>query len=169
MSEAHHDKKLYWCNGRLIHDQKIGTLLYQHRKRLKKPPKIYIADTGILHALLNINNIDELLSHPLAGFPWEGFILTQLLESLDGWEFYYAATADQAEIDFILKKGKLLIAIESKLSKSPTVSRGFYSLLHDLKIKEAYVACPINDSYPISENTTVIGIHALIKKLSVYN
>ena len=95
-------------------------------------------------------------------------LFRSLAESLQGWEFYYSSTADQAEIDFILKKGKRLIAIESKLSKSPTLSRGFYSLLHDLKIKEAYVACPIDDSYPISEHTTVIGIHALIKKLSSY-
>ncbi len=137
-------------------------------KRLKKTPKMYLTDTGLLHALLNINSLDELLAHPVAGFSWEGFVLIQLMKSLSGWEFYYASTADQAEIDFILKKGKHLIAVESKLSKSPTVTRGFYSLLHDLKIKEAYVASPIEDSYPISENTIAININALIKKLSAY-
>ena len=136
-------------------------------KRLKKTPKIYLTDSGILHALLNINNMDELLSHPIAGFSWEGFVLNQLVNSLKGWEFYYSSTADQAEIDFILKKGKRIVAVESKLSKAPSVSRGFYSLLKDLKIKEAYVACPIDDSYPISQNTTVIGITELITKLNV--
>ena len=135
-------------------------------KRLKKTPKIYLTDSGILHALLNITNFDELLSHPIAGFSWEGFVLNQLTSSLKGWEFYYSSTADQAEIDFILKKGKRVIAIESKLSKAPSLSRGFYSLLKDLKIKEAYVVCPIDDSYPISQGTTVIGIDKLIKKIN---
>ncbi len=137
-------------------------------KRLKKTPKVYLSDSGILHALLNIHSFDELLSHPVAGFSWEGFVLTQLIESLPDWEFYYAATADQAEIDFILKRGKHLIAVESKLSKSPVVQRGFYSLLKDLKITEAYVAAPIDDSFPLAPTTTAIGLDALIKKLKKY-
>ncbi len=138
-------------------------------KRLKKTPKIYLADTGLLHALLNINNLNELLAHPVAGFSWEGFVLTQLMEALSDWEFFYSATADQAEIDFILKKGKRLIAVESKLSKAPVVTKGFYSLLKDLKIKEAYVASPVSDRFKISENTTVININDLIKQLNQQN
>ncbi len=135
-------------------------------KRLKKTPKIYLSDSGILHALLNINSLDDLLAHPVAGFSWEGFVLSQLVDSLKGWEFYYAATADQAEIDFILKKGRHLIAVESKLSKAPNVTRGFYNLLNDLKIKKAFVVCPIEDSFPLAKNTTAIGISELIKKLN---
>ena len=138
-------------------------------KRLKKTPKIYLADTGLLHSLLNINNLNELLAHPVAGFSWEGFVLTQLMEALPDWEFFYSATADQAKIDFILKKGKRLIAVESKMSKAPVVTKGFYSLLKDLKINEAYVASPVDNNFRISEITTVININDLIKQLRKRN
>ncbi len=135
-------------------------------KRLKRSPKIYLSDCGLLHALLNVSGANDLLSHPVAGYSWEGFVLSQLTICLTDWEFYYATTADQAEIDFILKKGKRLVAVECKLSKAPVVTKGFYYLLNDLKIKEAYVACHIEDSFALSKRVTAISIADLVKKLS---
>lgn len=135
-------------------------------KRLKRSPKIYLSDTGLLHALLNISGASDLLSHPVAGFSWEGFVLNQLTYSLSGWEFFYATTADQAEIDFILKKGKRVVAIECKLAKAPSVTKGFYYLLNDLKIKEAYVCSPIEGSFPLGKGVEAIGIADLIKNLN---
>lgn len=135
-------------------------------KRLKRAPKIYLSDSGLLHALLNISNMNDLLAHPVSGFSWEGFVLTQLIDSLSDWEFFYAATADQAEIDFILKKGKRIVAVECKLSKAPIVSKGFYYLLNDLKIKEAYVVSPVDDTFVVGKGTHVINIGNLIEKLS---
>jgi uncharacterized protein len=134
-------------------------------KRMKRSSKIYLADTGLLHALLNIANLNDLLSHPVAGFSWEGFVLSQLTSHLPDWEFYYASTADQAEIDFILKKGKRTVAIECKLSKAPKVAKGFYYLLADLKIKEAFVVCPIDEGFSISKEVKVVSIPELLNKL----
>ncbi len=134
-------------------------------KRLKRSPKIYLSDSGLLHALLNISSMNELLSHPVAGFSWEGFVLSQLTTALAGCEFFYASTADQAEIDFIIRKGRKVIAIECKLSKAPVVARGFYYLLNDLKIKEAYVVCPIEKSFALSKGVLAIGIAELVEKL----
>jgi hypothetical protein len=135
-------------------------------KRIRKTPKIYLSDSGMLHALLNIQTMHELLGHPVAGFSWEGFVFSQLSQALKDWEIYYLTTADQAEIDFILKRGKQLVAVESKLSKAPTVSRGFYTLMKDLHIKEGYVVAPIEASFPVSEKARVVNIDTLIKKLS---
>jgi uncharacterized protein len=134
-------------------------------KRLKRSPKIYLSDSGLLHALLSIANWSELLSHPVAGFSWEGFVLSQLTNSLPGWEFYYASTADQAEIDFILKKGKRVVAVECKLSKAPVVTKGFHYLLSDLKIKEAYVVCPIDSSFPMGKGVQAMNVLDLIEKI----
>jgi uncharacterized protein len=134
-------------------------------KRLKRSPKIYLSDSGLLHALLSIANWSELLSHPVAGFSWEGFVLSQLTNSLSGWEFYYASTADQAEIDFILKKGKRVVAVECKLSKAPVVTKGFHYLLSDLKIKEAYVVCPIDSSFPMGKGVQAMNVLDLIEKI----
>ncbi len=134
-------------------------------KRLKKSSKIYLADSGLLHTLLNISSLNDLLSHPVAGFSWEGFVLSQLMSHLPDWEFYYATTADQAEIDFVIKKGKRLVAIECKLSKAPRVTKGFYYLLADLKIKEAFVVCPVEEGFSISKETRVVSISELLNIL----
>ena len=147
--------------------RKIEPFYANIEKRLKRGAKIYLTDSGILHALLNIHSVNDLLSHPVAGFSWEGFILNQLMSNLPEWEFFYATTADQAEIDFIIKRGKRTIAIECKLSKAPKVNKGFYYLLNDLKIKEAFVVCPITESFLISKETKAIGIEELIGKLQI--
>jgi len=146
--------------------QKLEPFKANIQKRLSKTPKIYLSDSGILHALLNIQTMNELLGHPVAGFSWEGFVLSQLSHSLKGWEIFYVTTADQAEIDFILKRGKHVIAIETKLSKAPTVSRGFYSLMKDLNIKEGYIVAPVEASFPIGNKTYVVNLETIVDKLA---
>ena len=135
-------------------------------KRIRKTPKVYLSDSGMLHALLNIQTMNELLGHPVAGFSWEGFVFSQLSQALKAWEIYYMTTADQAEIDFILKRGKHLVAVEAKLSKSPSVSRGFYTLMKDLDIKEGYVVAPIDATFPVNEKTRAVNMDTLVKTLS---
>ena len=134
-------------------------------KRFRKTPKLYLSDTGILHALLNLKTMDDLVTHPVAGFSWESFALNQIIEMFDDWEIFYATTADLAEIDFILKKGRRTVAVECKLSKSPQLSKGFFTLMSDLKIKEGYVVCPISSSFPLKENVTATGIASLSELL----
>ena len=74
-------------------------------KRIRKTPKVYLSDSGMLHALLNIQTMNELLGHPVAGFSWEGFVFSQLSQSLKDWEIYYMTTADQAEIHWAFAEG----------------------------------------------------------------
>lgn len=146
--------------------QKLEPFQVNIQKRIRKTPKIYLADSGILHALLNIQSMNELLGHPVAGFSWEGFVLSQLTAALRDWEIFYVTTADQAEIDFILKRGKHLIAVETKLSKSPSVSRGFYTLMNDLNIKEGYVVAPVDVPFRVSEKAEVMNVGLLLDKLA---
>lgn len=145
--------------------QKLEPFQANIQKRMRKAPKVYLADSGMLHALLNIQSMNELLGHPVAGFSWEGFVLAQLTRALKDWEIFYVTTADQAEIDFVLKRGKHVIAVETKLSKAPVVSRGFYSLMKDLNIKEGYVVAPVDTSFPINEQAQVTGIYSLLERL----
>lgn len=92
-------------------------------KRLVKSPKIYWRDTGLLHALLNVLDEDDLLGKPWAGFSWEGFVIEQVLGTLQQAgrhsEAYFLRTSDQHEIDLVLDFGRSLWAIEVKLTTAP--------------------------------------------------
>lgn len=134
-------------------------------KRIRKSPKIYIADSGILHALLGIETLDDLISHPIAGFSWEGFVLQQLAAMLPDWNISQITTSNQAEIDLILKKGRRVVAVECKLSKAPSLSKGFHLLMQDLEISEGYVVSPISEPFPIRNNIIATGIMGLVDAL----
>lgn len=95
------------------------------RKRLVKAPKVYWRDTGLLHALLRLSQRDELLNQPWVGASWEGFVIEQVLGALphlgiNNAEAFYLRTNDQFEIDLILSAPVGLIAIEVKLTSSPS-------------------------------------------------
>jgi len=94
------------------------------RKRLSKRPKVYWRDSGLLHALLNVPDKDALLSHPVVGGSWEGFVIEEALGELSsrGCNFsaYYFRTSDQYELDLLLDFGKELWAVEVKLTSSPS-------------------------------------------------
>ena len=94
------------------------------RKRLTKSPKVYLRDSGLLHALLRIGSRTELLRHPAAGASWEGFIIEQLLGTLAASgvdaDAYFLRTSDGHEIDLLLALGGVRVAIEIKLSAHAT-------------------------------------------------
>lgn len=94
------------------------------RKRLVKSPKVYWRDSGLLHALLNVVNQRELLTQPWVGASWEGFVIEQVLGTLQqadqAFEAYFFRTSDQHELDLVLDFGKSRWAVEIKLSSSPS-------------------------------------------------
>ena len=94
------------------------------KKRLIKSPKIYIRDTGILHALLEIENRDQLFSNPIYGASFEAYVIENILVSIQSqngpqWRSYFFRTSNGAEIDLVLEKGQQRIAIEIKSSATP--------------------------------------------------
>ncbi len=129
------------------------------KKRLVKSPKIYIRDTGILLALLNLKTIDDLLGHPVFGHAWETLVIENVLQKFSDWEFGFYRTTHGAEIDLLIQKRDIRIAIECKVSTAPKVSRGFYSALDDLSIDKGFVIAPIDGpGYPINSKIMVISL-----------
>jgi len=125
------------------------------KKRLVKSPKIYIRDSGILHALLDIHTHDDLLSHPVIGASFEGFAMENIVASAKDYTASFYRTSAGAEIDLILRKGRRTLAFELKSSTVPKVSKGFWNALDDISPDEAYVVAPVNASYPIKEGVMV--------------
>ena len=139
------------------------------RKRLVRSPKIYLRDSGILHALLGIPNLDALLGHPVAGASWEGFVIETLIRAApNGWTtpgFYRTATG--VEIDLILElPGPRTWAIEIKRGLAPRVGRGLRVALDDLKPDRAFVVYGGEDRYALPGNIEVVGLTELAKELA---
>ena len=136
-------------------------------KRLVKPPKIYIRDSGFVHALLGIELFEQLVGHPVAGMSWEAFVLETLLSVLS-WRspaFFYR-TSSGAEIDLLIEhKDKTLWAIEIKRSLSTKAERGFYQACADLKQARSFVVYAGEDRYPVSGGVEAIGLYEMAQEL----
>lgn len=138
-------------------------------KRQIKSPKTYIRDSGVLHALLGIESYDDLISNPIVGNSFEGFVIENIASVIPHrtkTSFYRSSAG--AEIDLILElpKNKGLWAIEIKLGANPKPSRGFYSAISDLKPQRSFVVYSGNESYPISEGVEAIGLFELTNLLN---
>lgn len=133
-------------------------------KRVVRSPKIYVKDSGILHALLNIQSQDDLLSHPIIGTSWEGFVIDNIASILpDQAELFFYRTSVGAEIDLLVKypDGRL-IAIEMKCTSSPKLSRGFFEACKDLPITDRYVVYPGNERYPLRNDVMAISLRGIL-------
>jgi uncharacterized protein len=121
-------------------------------KRLVKSPKVYLRDSGILHALLNLPTRAALMGHPTLGASWEGWVIEQVIQQAPtGTRTFYYRTASGNEIDLVLElPGGQKRAIEIKYSATPKLGRGFVEALDDLGIERGYVITPIQSPYPIS-------------------
>jgi predicted AAA+ superfamily ATPase len=140
-------------------------------KRLVKSPKVYIRDSGLVHALLGLKTFNDLAGHPVAGSSWEGFVIENLLAAAPERtiaSFY--RTAAGAEIDLLLEiPGHGLWAIEVKRSLSGRPEKGFYIACNDLKPSKQFVVNAGLEQYPIDANTTGIGVPELVRTLSALN
>jgi uncharacterized protein len=138
-------------------------------KRLTKSPKVYVRDSGLLHALLGLKDFNELAGHPVAGASWEGFVIENLLSaSPDRSIASFYRTAAGAEIDLLLEiPGKHgAWAIEIKRSSAPRPERGFYNAIADVQPKASFVVYPGSASYPLSEGVQAIGLRELTTRLA---
>jgi hypothetical protein len=134
-------------------------------KRLVKSPKVFVRDTGLLHAMMNINSYAVLMGHPVAGASWEGFVIEQIIQLLPGKlrPFFYR-THHGAEADLMLVEGiKPVAAIEIKLTNAPVISKGFYQAIDDLKLKQGFVVTPGSESYP-QKQMRVCSLKEFVKK-----
>jgi len=137
-------------------------------KRLVKSPKVYIRDSGLVHALLGLKTFNDLAGHPVSGSSWEGFVIDNLLAAApERTVASFYRTAAGAEIDLLLEiPGHGLWAIEVKRSLSGRPEKGFYIACQDLKPAKQFVVNSGLEPYPIDANTVAIGVPALARMLS---
>jgi predicted AAA+ superfamily ATPase len=143
----------------------LPPLMPNLKKRLVKSPKIYIRDSGILHALLDVETYDDLLGHPAMGASWEGLVIENILSEMPGWKGYFYRTASGAEIDLVLERGRRRLAIECKASASPEPSAGFWTALDDLEIADAWIVGLVGESYPLKRGVNVASLKDCVRAL----
>ncbi|MCX7189144.1 MAG: ATP-binding protein [Methylotenera sp.] len=137
-------------------------------KRLTKAPKVYVRDSGIIHALLQIADEESLLSHPVLGKSWECFVIENILNiAPNDVQGYFYRSSGGAEIDLILvwPNGDLW-AIEIKRSLMPKLERGFYSACNDLLPARKYVVYAGEEQYPIANDIEAISLTGLCRLLA---
>ena len=137
-------------------------------KRLVKSPKIYVRDSGLVHALLGISSFTQLCGHPVVGRSWEGWVIETLLSVLP-WRasaFYYRTRAG-AEIDLLIEHGDGAVwAVEIKRSSSARVKRGFHVACEDIKPVRRLVIHAGDDTFPMSKNIEATSVRRLAEELS---
>ena len=137
-------------------------------KRLVKSPKVYVRDSGLVHALLGIADHDALAGHPVVGASWEGFVIENLLSAVPaGTRASFYRTAAGAEIDLLLElPGGRRWAVEIKSGLSPRLEKGFHFARQDLKPEKSFVVYSGDDRYPLGEDTEAIGLRELASILA---
>ena len=137
-------------------------------KRLVKSPKVYVRDSGLLHALLGIADYNALSGHPVVGASWEGFVIENLLSvvSFRTLPSFYRTSAG-AEVDLVLEfpglTEKWAIEIKRGLSAKPT--KGFYHALQDIEPDRSFVVYAGEERYPVSEGVEAISVRDMVQRL----
>jgi uncharacterized protein len=137
-------------------------------KRLVKSPKVYVRDSGLVHALLGIADHDALLGHPVQGPSWEGHVIENVLGCVpEGGMGHFYRTSAGAEIDLLLElPGGGLWAIEVKRSLAPKLERGFHLACADVNPARRIVVYPGRERFPLAEGVEAMPLAALLGELS---
>ena len=147
--------------------RKLPPYVPNTKKRLVKSPRVYVRDSGITHALLNIGTYNDLLGHPVAGKSWEGFVIENILSVLppEAGAFFYRTSAG-AEIDLVLElpgRPRRLFAIEIKRSPAAGLTRGFHEACADINPTHRFMIHAQADAFPIKNGIQAIGLYEFIK------
>ena len=136
-------------------------------KRLVKSPKLYLRDSGIAHALLDLPGWDDVVGHPIAGPSWEGFVIENLLAAAgDNRQPFFYRTADGAEMDLVFERGgQVELAVEIKLSSAPTVSKGFHLACDALRPKAAFVVHGGDVAWPTTGGVQALPLADMMRHL----
>jgi len=136
-------------------------------KRLVRSPKVYIRDSGIVHALLGLTTGEDILGHPVVGGSWEGFVIENLIRAspLHADAFFYR-TAAGAEVDLVIAlRPDRLWAVEIKRGLSPRVSKGFSVACDDLQVERRFVVYPGEDRFPTRGGAEALGVDHMMAEL----
>lgn len=135
-------------------------------KRQYKAPKVYVRDTGLLHALLSIEDRLELAGHPKYGASWEGFALEQVLSVADSRQVFFWGTHSGAELDLMLMLGGKRYGVEFKCADAPVMTKSLHIALEDLELERAWIVYPGKEDYPVHEKVRVCPLADLLRQLA---
>ncbi len=141
------------------------------KKRLVKSPRYYVRDSGLLHHLLGVHDFNSLLSHPVLGKNWEGFVIENIHSVLPRLaKTYYYRTTNGAEIDLIIRFGfNNIWAVEIKYGVAPKVSKVFGQTCDDVEANKKFVVYGGDEEFSLGDGLTMISLPALMKKIQNEN
>jgi predicted AAA+ superfamily ATPase len=136
-------------------------------RRLVKAPKVYLRDSGIAHALLDLGTREQLLGHPVAGESWEGFVIEQLIASAPPeWTAWFYRSSGGAEIDLVFETPKGRHAIEIKRTLAPAIGKGFRQACADLGATARHVVYPGAMRFPLDAETEAVPLVDLMAEIA---
>ena len=136
-------------------------------KRLTRSPKIYVRDSGLVHALLDLTTSEDVLGHPVAGLSWEGMVIESLIAAAGDAPAFYYRTAAGAEVDLVFEGPRhRRYVVEIKRSTAPVIGKGFWNGCADLKATEAIVAYPGQEVIPLGSGTNAMGLRDALRWVS---
>jgi len=127
-------------------------------KRLVKSPKVYLRDSGLLHALLGIHSPRDLESNPMLGGSWEGFAIEEILRRTGDGDAFFYGTYGGAELDLLLVRGERRFGFELKVADAPRTTKSMRTVQADLGLDHLYVVHPGTASYPLDKKTTALSL-----------
>ena len=149
--------------------RRLPPYLSNTKKRLVKSPKVYVRDSGLLHALLGLKDFLTLTGHPVLGASWEGFVIENILATApEGTRAGFYRTAAGAEVDLVLNlPGRTRPwTVEVKYGTVPKVSKGLHQSLQELQPERAFILYNGEGGYPVNETVEAINLRDLCEQLS---
>lgn len=134
-------------------------------KRQVRSPKVYIRDTGVLHALLGLRTFAALEGHPKLGTSWEGFVLEQAILAAGERNAYHWATQGGAELDLLLNIQGRRYGVEVKYSDAPSLGKSMTIAMNDLRLSRLYVVYPGTKRYTLGKNIDALPLNALLTEI----
>lgn len=136
-------------------------------KRQVKSPKVYVADSGLLHTLLNLEIREDVEGHPKVGASWEGFVLREVVERLGARpeEVFFWATHAGAELDLLVVRGQKRFGFELKRTAAPRITPSIRTALSDLRLERVDVVYPGEHTFPLAERVRAVGLSRLYEDL----
>lgn len=137
------------------------------KKRQVKSPKVYLADSGLLHTLLGLEDIGDLNAHPKSGASWEGFVISQIVARLDVRpdECHFWATHGGAELDLLVVRGRKRWGFEIKRTSTPSITPSMRTAMTDLKLQRLVVVHPGPTSFDLAEKMRAVAISDLLDEI----
>ena len=136
-------------------------------KRQVKAPRVYLRDSGLLHALLNLPSQRDLEGHPKVGASWEGFVIDQVIRLLDAApeECWFWATHAGAELDLLVHRGGRRLGFEVKLTSAPRLTRSMHIAREDLRLDRLDVIHAGTRTFDMAEGIRALALGELVGAL----